>query len=189
MRSVRLHVSFLLVACAFGVGCARLEMSSHPVNATAVARPESGPSRNVRPLQPPPTRPQRKDDAERVFRAIYYARQLASRNPDAAIADLEPALGRWPGYDAEFHFGIAMAVDKKIFRSARGSKQRLDLFKRKLQHLKKALACIDAGGKWASDPMETRTPNLKLSIEQARIAIKRLSSAPPPADKPAPGRP
>jgi len=164
-------------------------MSSRPVIATVAARPATEASRNVPPWRPPPTRPRPKDDAERVFRAICYARTAAKTYPDRAIANLEAALGRWPGCDAEFHFGIAMAVDKKISRSAQDSAERLDLFRRKLNHLEKALERIVAGERWCSDPMKTRTPNLKLSIEQARIAIKRLSPAPPPADKPAPGRP
>ena len=184
MRSVGRCASVLSVACAFGAGCTRLEMSSQPVIATAATRPESGSARNVRPLWPPPPQRQPKDDVERVFYATSYARVLAKRSPDAAIADLESALGRWPDYDAEFHFGIAMAVSQKIFRSAQSSDERLGLFRRKLQHLERALACINDGGKWIRDPMETRTPNLKLSIEQARIAIERLSPAPTPAGGP-----
>jgi hypothetical protein len=145
---------------------------------------ESGPSRVARPLWPPPPQPQPKNDVGRVFHATFYAREKSKRDPDAAIADLKSALGRWPDYDADFYFGIAMAVDRKIPRSAQASDERLDLYRRKLQHLEKALACINAGGKWANDPMGTRSDNLRLSIEQARRAIERLSPDPASAGGP-----
>ncbi|MHC4250036.1 MAG: hypothetical protein ACYS9X_12985 [Planctomycetota bacterium] len=110
-------------------------------------------------------------------------------DPDGAIADLESALGRWPDYDAEFHVGIAMALNERIFRSPKTSDGGVKLYKRKLGHLEKALACINGGGKWTNDHMETRTRNLKLSIQQARRAIERLSPAPAPSGGLSPGGP
>jgi len=170
MRSFDRCAIVLSLACALGGGCTRLATSSPPAEL-----PDSGVSRIERALWPGPPRPQPQSDADRVYYAKFYAWELAKTDPDAAIADLESALGRWPDYDAEFHFGIAMAVDRKIFRSPQTSSERIVLFQQKLEHLEKALSCINGGGRWISDQMETRTRNLELSIEQARLMIKRLS--------------
>lgn len=187
MRSVCQCVSVLALTCAIGIGCVRQEMFSQSTHAEVTPPARSGASGIVRPLWPPPPHTQPKNDKARVFHATFYAREKSKRDPDGAIADLESALGLWPEYDADIHYGIAMAVDRNIPRSAQASAERLGLYKRKLEHLDKARACINAGGNWANDPMKTRSNNLRISIEQARICIKRLSPGSTPAGGLSPG--
>lgn len=165
-------------------------MSLQPA-AVAITQPsESVASSVARRLWPPPPQRQPKNDRERVFYTTFHAKEKSKRDPDAALADLKSALGHWPEYDADIHFGMAMAFDRKMFRAAHASDERRGFARRKLDHLEKARACIEAGGEWAHDPMSMRTKNLQISIEQARWTIERLSPGPTrpvigrPADEP-----
>jgi hypothetical protein len=176
MRSARRCALALSLAFTLVVGCAPIEIASRPVKATRTTLLYSGRTRFKR-RRPQPVRRDPKEDKKSAFKTIFLANQRAKRDPDAAIADLESALGRWADYNAEFHFSIAIAVDRKISRLTRASDERLSLYRRKLGHLEEALTYINAGGKWAYGPMEIRTTKLKASIKQARMTIKRLSPA------------
>ena len=177
----------IVLACAIGGGCVRRETSLQPAGVTITQPSESVASSVARRLWAPPPRRQPKNDRERVFYAAFYAKEKSKEDPDAALADLKSALGRWPEYDADIHFVMAMAFDRKMFRAAQASDERRGFARRKLDHLEKALECIEAGGQWACDPLQARTRNLEVCIEQARRAVERLSPGPTQGVGPASG--
>jgi hypothetical protein len=107
-----------------------------------------------------------------VFSLAMQAKQHAKDvDPDAALATLLEALGRWPDYDADVYHAMAMVIERKIRKGLPNVPK--SLLEEKLEYLLKAKSEIDAGNSWVYDPMHNRSSNLQMSIRQARKEVER----------------
>ena len=119
-----------------------------------------------------PSQPARQVDT--LFKLLHWAREDSKSDPDKALADLRAQESKY-GSIPDFQMGLAMAVDKKIGR-AQGNAAKKALAEEKLRYLEKVQELLDAGNRWDSDPMGTKTGNLKTSLEQCRLLIDKYSN-------------
>ena len=111
-----------------------------------------------------------KTPREAAWYACEEARLASKTDPDAAIASLEPSIGKYPDYQADIYFRLAMCVDEKIKKAGANAPESLK--KRKLDYLLDAKKAVGAGSKWMQDPYKSKSANLDMSIEQAKGAIR-----------------
>jgi len=127
------------------------------------ARPNLGPASGLAPTP--------KSDEEAVY---YFVDEIKRSVPDkadssavqAALEKLQGALGKWPKYDAEIYFTMAIVVGKQEAR-LQGDPLR-QMWADKLGYFQKALELIEAGGKFAYGEPQRRVNQLKESIRVAK---------------------
>ncbi|MHC5054939.1 MAG: hypothetical protein ACYTKD_09505 [Planctomycetota bacterium] len=109
-----------------------------------------------------------------LFKLLHWAREDSLKDPDKALSDLRAQESKY-GSIPDFQIGLAMAVDKKIGR-AQGNAAKKGLAEEKLRYLEKTQELLDAGKSWDSDPMGTKSSNLKTSLEQCKLLIDKYSN-------------
>lgn len=113
-----------------------------------------------------PPAPLPKDPKKAVYALTMRAKRDAKTAPDAAMRELEQALGKYQDYAPDIYFAMAMVVEAKIQKGGGNSAPR-HLFGEKLKFLRRAKEAIDAGKEWVYDPIGNRTGNIEMSITQA----------------------
>lgn len=123
-------------------------------------------------VRPPAPRPLPSDPRQAAYRIAGEAKQQAKLAPEAAMRKLEQALDQYPEYTPTLYRAMAMVVEQKIMKSG-GSNAPRHLFEEKREHLLNAKAELDAGRKWAYDPIGNSTGNLEMSIERVEAEIRK----------------
>jgi hypothetical protein len=127
----------------------------------APAKPNYGPA-SGRPAYKP-------SDETQVYNLTDAAKKQA-RNGDVAgaLAKLNAAVGKWPRYDAELYFAMAICVGEKE-RSLQSQPQALQqMWQEKAGYYQQSLDKIGQGGKFAYGKQQVRLSNLNTVLQTAR---------------------
>ena len=131
-----------------------------PKNEMAMpAKPNYGPASGRTPMP--------KSDEQSAYEFVDAAKRTAREGDiEKAVQQLKSSLGKWPKYDAELYFAMAMCVGERETK-LQGEPLR-QMWAEKYNYYQKTLDLINAGGKFAYGKHSVRVNNLKTAIRVAK---------------------
>ncbi len=165
----------VVFAALFVTGCYVRSDQGPGGNATTRETARSDTTAHTRPVEVTPATTARVRPAGPVpksaFEVAFWARMKRKRKDlEGAMRMLRDGTARY-GETPDIYSEMAMVADAKLAKAARGSAAFTQHAKEKLGYLKKTMALIKAGKKWQGDPLNNKTVNLQLRIDEARRAV------------------